>query len=78
MMMINGMNRDPRRFEDPASLRLDRMNVRDQVAFARGIHACPGAPLARAEAKITLERLFDATTDIRIDKSRHGPPGAPM
>ncbi len=76
MMMINAMNRDPRRFEDPSELRLDRKNVHDQVAFARGIHTCPGAPLARAEAKVTLERLLDRTTDIRVNEARHGPAGA--
>jgi cytochrome P450 len=76
MMMINGMNRDPRRFEDPNELRLGRRNVRDHLAFARGVHACPGAPLSRAEAKVTLERLLDRTSDIRIDEAEHGPPDA--
>ncbi|HVN63781.1 MAG TPA: cytochrome P450, partial [Candidatus Binataceae bacterium] len=75
MMMINGMNRDPRRFENPHAFRLDRKNVRDHIAFARGIHTCPGAPLARAEAKITLERLLDRTAEIRIDEARHGRAG---
>jgi cytochrome P450 len=46
------------------------------MAFGRGIHACPGAPLARTEARVTLERLFDRTTDIRIDEAQHGPAGA--
>jgi cytochrome P450 len=73
MMMINAMNRDPRRFEQPSELRLDRKNIRDQVAFARGIHTCPGAPLARAEAKVTLERLLDRTSEIRINEAKHGP-----
>ena len=76
MMMINAMNRDPRRFEDPSEVRLERKNLRDQVAFARGVHACPGAPLARAEAKVTLDRLFERTSEIRIDEARHGAPGA--
>ncbi|HEX2211983.1 MAG TPA: cytochrome P450, partial [Mycobacterium sp.] len=30
-------------------------------------------PLARAEGRISLERLFDRTTDIRIDEEKHGP-----
>jgi cytochrome P450 len=76
MMMINGMNRDPRRFENPDELRLDRKNVHEHVAFARGIHTCPGAPLSRAEGKVTLERLLDRTSDIRIDEAKHGPRGA--
>jgi cytochrome P450 len=76
MMLIGAMNRDPARFESPNELRLDRKNVRDQLAFGRGIHSCAGAPLARAEARVTLERLFDRTSDIRLDESRHGPAGA--
>ena len=41
-----------------------------------GIHTCPGAPLARAEAKVSLERLLDRTTDIRISEDEHGPADA--
>lgn len=76
MMMINGMNRDPRRFENPRELRLGRKNVHEHVAFARGVHTCPGAPLSRTEGKIALERLLDRTSDIRINEARHGPAGA--
>lgn len=76
MMLISAMNRDPKRFENPAELQLGRKNVRQHMGFGRGIHSCAGAPLARAEARITLERLFDRTSDIRIDDSKHGPIGA--
>jgi cytochrome P450 len=76
MIIGRAMNRDPRRFEDPNTLNIDRRNLRDNVAFGRGRHACPGAPLARAEAKVTLERLFDRTAEIRIDEAAHGPEGA--
>jgi cytochrome P450 len=75
MVIGRAMNRDPRRFEDPNRLNIDRKNLRDNVAFGRGRHACPGAPLARAEAKVTLERLFDRTSDIRISEAEHGPAG---
>jgi cytochrome P450 len=69
-------NRDPRRFESPDELRLDRPNAREHLAFGRGIHACPGGPLARVEARIALERLLARTADIRISEDHHGPPGA--
>lgn len=75
MSILGAANRDPRKFDDPHALRVDRPNVREHIAFGRGVHACPGAPLARVEGRITLERLLDRTTDIRISPSQHGPPG---
>lgn len=76
VMVINGAaNRDPRRFEDPDTFDPERKNARQHLAFGRGIHSCPGAPLARAETRVGLERLLDRTTDIRISESQHGPAG---
>jgi cytochrome P450 family 150 subfamily A5 len=77
VMVINGAaNRDPRRFDAPAEFDLDRVNARQHIAFGHGAHTCPGAPLARAEARITLMRLLDRTRDIRISETAHGPAGA--
>jgi cytochrome P450 family 150 subfamily A5 len=74
LMVVNGAaNRDPRRFEDPDSFDPDRKNARQHLAFGRGIHSCPGAPLARAETRVGLERLLDRTSDIRISEAQHGP-----
>jgi cytochrome P450 len=74
VLVMNGAaNRDPRRFENPNDFHLDRPNVGEHLAFGRGIHACPGAPLARAEARIALERLLDRLRDIRLDEEAHGP-----
>uniref|UniRef100_A0A5Q5CJT9 Cytochrome P450 n=1 Tax=Mycobacterium sp. (strain JLS) TaxID=164757 RepID=A0A5Q5CJT9_MYCSJ len=76
VMVINGAaNRDPRRFEDPDTFDPQRKNARQHLAFGRGIHSCPGAPLARAETRVGLERLLDRTTDIRISEAHHGPAG---
>ena len=36
-------------------------------AFGRGIHFCLGAPIARMEGRIGVERLLAATTSIRLD-----------
>jgi cytochrome P450 len=77
VMLVNAAaNRDPRRFDDPATFDLTRENARHHMAFGRGVHTCPGAPLARTEARVSLERLLDRTTDIRISESHHGPAGA--
>src|SRR6202008_2834810 len=76
LMVLNGAaNRDPRRFEDPDSFDAERKNARQHLAFGRGIHSCPGAPLARAETRVGLERLLGRTPDIRISQSHHGPAG---
>ncbi len=76
VMVLNGAaDRDPRRFECPAEFRVDRANAREHLAFGRGPHACPGGPLARAEARISIERLLARMGDIAVDESVHGPPG---
>jgi cytochrome P450 len=75
MLMIGAMNRDPRQFEDPAALRLDRTAPREHIAFGRGVHACAGAPLARAEARVSVERLLAHTRAVTIDETQHGPAG---
>jgi cytochrome P450 family 150 subfamily A5 len=77
LMVLNGAaNRDPGRFTDPATFDATRPNARHHLAFGRGVHTCPGAPLARAEARVTIERLLDRTSEIRIDEREHGPAGA--
>ena len=77
IFLSNGAaNRDPRQFECPAEFRATRENVRRHIAFGHGIHTCPGAPLARSETRITIERLLDRTTDIRINEEAHGPAGS--
>ncbi|GFG86545.1 cytochrome P450 [Mycolicibacter algericus] len=76
VMLVNAaMNRDPAKFEDPEAFDAERANARNHVAFGRGPHSCPGAPLARTEAVVSLQRLLDRTSEIRIDEEVHGPPG---
>lgn len=76
MLHFSAMNRDPRKFENPTAFDIDRKNVRTHVAFGRGLHACAGAPLARAEAVVTLNRMFDRIGNFRLDDERHGPRGS--
>jgi cytochrome P450 len=77
MMVLNGAaNRDARVFEHPDEFQVDRVNARQNIAFGHGIHTCPGAPLARAEARVSIERLLDRMADIRISESEHGPADA--
>lgn len=74
MLLPGAANRDPEHFECPSQLRVERSNARQNVAFARGAHSCPGGPLARIEARVTIERILDRLSDIRLDETYHGPP----
>ena len=76
MLLPGASNRDPQKFADPDEFHIDRPNVREHVAFGRGNHSCPGAPLARAEGRISLNRVLDRMADITILEAKHGPPGA--
>jgi cytochrome P450 len=77
VMLLNGAaNRDPRRFECPEEFQIDRVNAQSHIAFGRGNHSCPGAPLARSEGRVSIERILDRMQDIRLSEEHHGPPGA--
>ncbi|MFE9116049.1 cytochrome P450 [Streptomyces sp. NPDC007172] len=58
-------NRDPAAFPDPGRLDLDR-DARGHLAFGHGIHRCPGAPLARAEAETALRALVTRFPGTRL------------
>jgi cytochrome P450 len=73
MLLPGACNRDERKFEDPNTFDANRHNVREQIAFIRGVHSCPGAPLARAEGRISLNRILDRMKDITISEEHHGP-----
>jgi cytochrome P450 len=57
-------NRDSARFPDGDSFDITR-NTQGHVAFGLGPHFCLGAPLARLEARLTLEEMFASMADIR-------------
>jgi cytochrome P450 len=76
ILLMNAADRDPRRFECPADFDMGRPNSRQHIAFGRGIHSCPGGPLVRAEARITLERLLDRFGNVRVSDTEHGPASA--
>jgi cytochrome P450 len=73
MVLPGACNRDERKFADPNTFSPERPNVREQIAFIRGAHSCPGAPLARAEGRISLNRILDRMSDIRVSEEHHGP-----
>jgi cytochrome P450 len=56
---IESANRDEARFTDPDDFLLDREDGRRHLAFGGGPHVCPGATLARLEARIAVEAWLD-------------------
>ncbi|MDG2029135.1 MAG: cytochrome P450 [Acidimicrobiales bacterium] len=77
MMLLPGAaNRDARMFAQPDNFELDRENALYHVAFGHGIHHCAGAHLARAEGRVTINRLLDQASTISISEATHGPPDA--
>jgi cytochrome P450 len=74
MVCPGAVNRDPRRFESPNEFQVERANVREHLAFGRGVHSCPGGPLARVEGRVTFERALARMGDIRINETKHGAP----
>lgn len=66
MAVIGAANRDPRVFEDPDRFDARRANARHNIAFGHGEHFCPGAGLARAETRISFERLLARLDDFRL------------
>jgi cytochrome P450 len=77
IMVVNGAaNRDPRKFPEPDEFDVNRDNSRQHLSFGRGIHTCPGGPLARAEGRVTMERFLDRLGDIQVSEAVHGPADA--
>lgn len=66
MGCVGAANRDPSVFADPNRFDARRSNARRNIAFGHGEHFCPGASLARAETRISFERLLAHLDDFEI------------
>ena len=66
MGSVGAVNRDARVFDDPDRFDPKRRNARRNIAFGHGEHFCPGASLARAEARVSFERLLARLDDLRL------------
>ena len=76
VVSLPAANRDPRKWDDPHTFRIGRPKIKEHLAFGRGAHTCAGAPLARAEVAVILDRFLDHTRSITLDEAHHGPAGA--
>lgn len=70
MFMLGAANRDPKVFESPNDLRLDRQENR-HLSFGQGIHFCLGAVLGRAITKIALDKIISTKTISAIPNQQY-------
>ncbi len=59
-------NRDEAKFPSPDEFIIDRPNISDHLAFGRGPHNCPGAPLGRLQMIVVMEELLARTSRIEL------------
>jgi cytochrome P450 len=64
-MSLRGANRDPVAFPDPHRFDISRKDA-PHVAFGGGLHLCIGSPLARLEAQVAIQMLFERYPNLRL------------
>lgn len=72
LMSHMAANRDPARFANPGQFDMNRPRIKEHLAFGRGAHTCIGAPLARREVAVSIERLLARMGNIRLSSAHHG------
>ncbi|MFW6695528.1 cytochrome P450 family protein [Streptomyces sp. MAR4 CNX-425] len=65
LVVLAAADRDPARFDAPATLDLARRD-NPHLGYGHGIHYCLGAPLARLEGQTALAALLTRLPDLRL------------
>jgi cytochrome P450 len=66
-------NRDPSRYHEPDSFRLDRKGWASHLTFNVGPRQCVGAALARLEISETMNAMLDSWPGFRLDAAKPSP-----
>ena len=64
-------NRDPRQFDCPNEIDLDRKNAGSHLGFSSGIHHCLGATLARRELYWGFKAFVDKIDDFKLTEGKN-------
>lgn len=59
-------NLDPNSWTDPDTFDIDRPDKRRHMAFGKGGHSCPGAPMGRMQIRLTIEELLARTETFEL------------
>jgi cytochrome P450 len=66
-------NQDENQFPEPEKFDLRRDNLKDQVAFGKGVHHCLGAALSRREMNIGFKVILDRMENFRLNDGASDP-----
>ncbi|MBO6658153.1 MAG: cytochrome P450 [Pseudomonadales bacterium] len=66
-------NQDSERFPEPEKFNLMRDNLREQVAFGKGVHHCLGAALSRREMNVGFKVIFERMENFRLQEGASEP-----
>ncbi len=66
-------NQDGKQFPEPEKFNLMRDNLREQVAFGKGVHHCLGAALSRREMNIGFKVVFERIENFRLAEGADDP-----
>ncbi len=66
LTFLGGANRDPSVFSHPQRFDVTRDDADRHLSFSAGVHYCLGASLARLEARVGLQTLYERFPDLAV------------
>ena len=71
LLLLAGANTDPKSFDRPGEVNLDR-DPKPHIVFNAGPHRCIGSHLARLELRVLYEELLKRLPTFKLDPTRSG------